>query len=192
MTKTRLEAFSDGVLAIIITIMVLELRPPHGTSWEAIKPLAPVFVSYILSFTMIAIYWGNHHHLLHAVTHINSKIMWANIHLLFWLSLIPFATEWIGANNFNTISVAVYAALQAICGVAYYILLRVITISHLQSTRLHESLDKQSRKGRISLALYVAAIPAAFIHTAISESVFFLVAIMWLIPDRDIEKALKE
>src|SRR6266498_1658841 len=109
MTKTRLEAFSDGVLAIIITIMVLELRPPHGTSWEAIKPLAPVFVSYILSFTMIAIYWGNHHHLLHAVTHINSKIMWANIHLLFWLSLIPFATEWIGANNFNTISVAVYA-----------------------------------------------------------------------------------
>jgi uncharacterized membrane protein len=191
-TKTRLEAFSDGVLAIIITIMVLELKTPHGTDWQAIKPLVPVFISYVLSFTMIAIYWGNHHHLLHTVSHINSKIIWANTHLLFWLSLIPFATCWMGENHFDTISVAVYAGLLALCGIAYYILLTVIVKSHPHNTHLHEPLEKQSKKGIVSLVTYLLAIPAAFIHPTISAVLFFLVAVMWLIPDRNIEKALKE
>jgi uncharacterized membrane protein len=192
MTKIRLEAFSDGVLAIIITIMVLELKTPHGTDWQAIKPLVPVFISYVLSFTIIAIYWGNHHHLLHTVGHVNSKIIWANLHLLFWLSLIPFATGWMGENHFETISVAVYAGLQALCGIAYYILLRIIVISHPHNTRLLEPLEKQSKKGMISLLLYSLAIPAAFIHTTISAILFFMVTVMWLIPDRNIERALKE
>src|SRR4051812_32446142 len=130
MTKTRLEAFSDGVIAIIITIMVLELKIPHGTDWEAIRPMFPVFVSYILSFIIIGIYWGNHHHLLHTVGHVNSRMMWANLHLLFWLSLIPFSTAWMGENNFNSTTVMIYAALMALCGVAYYILLRTIAGAH--------------------------------------------------------------
>ena len=192
MTKTRLEAFSDGVLAIIITIMVLELTPPHGTSWQEIKPLAFDLFSYILSFTIVGIYWGNHHHLLHAVGHINSKIIWANLHLLFWLSLVPFATRWMGEEHFDAISVAVYAGLQAVCGIAYYILLRIIVSGHPHNSHLLEPLEKQSKKGIISLIIYSFAIPAAFIHPAISAVLFFTVSIMWLIPDRNIEKALKE
>lgn len=192
MNKTRLEAFSDGVLAIIITIMVLELKIPHGTGWEAVKPLVPVLLSYVLSFTLIGIYWGNHHHLLHAVGHINSKIIWANLHLLFWLSLIPFATGWMGENRFDTISVAVYAALQAMCGIAYYILLRVIVSMHPYNSHLLLPLQQQSKKGVISLVIYSMAIPAAFIHTAVSAGLFILVSVIWLIPDRNIEKALKE
>jgi uncharacterized membrane protein len=192
MTKTRLEAFSDGVLAIIITIMVLELTPPHGTSWNEIRPLAFDLLSYIISFIIVGIYWGNHHHLLHAVTHINSKIIWANLHLLFWLSLVPFATRWMGDTHFDTISVAVYAALQAVCGIAYYILLRIIISIHPYNSHLLEPLQKQSKKGMISLLIYSFAIPAAFISTALSAALFFMVSIMWLIPDRNIEKALKE
>ncbi len=192
MTKTRLEAFSDGVLAIIITIMVLELKTPHGTDWQAIKPLVPVFISYVLSFTLIAIYWGNHHHLFHTVSHINSKIIWANTHLLFWLSLIPFGTGWMGENHFDTISVAVYAGLLALCGIAYYILLMVIVGSHPGNTHLREPLRKQSKKGMASVIIYFLAIPVAFIHPTISAILFFMVTIMWLIPDRNIEKALKE
>jgi uncharacterized membrane protein len=191
-TKTRVEAFSDGVLAIIITIMVLELTPPHGTSWHEIRPLAYDLLSYIISFTIVGIYWGNHHHLLHAVTHINSKIIWANLHLLFWLSLVPFATRWMGDTHFDTVSVAVYAALQAVCGIAYYILLRIIISIHPYNSHLLEPLQKQSKKGMISLLIYSFAIPAAFISTALSASLFFIVSIMWLIPDRNIEKALKE
>src|SRR5689334_16109865 len=126
MTKTRLEAVSDGVIAIIITIMLLELKTPHGTQWADIKPLIPVFLSYLLSFIMIGIYWGNHHHLLHTVAHVNSRMIWANLHLLFWLSLIPFATNWMGENNFNARTVAAYAVLLNLCGLAYFILLRVI------------------------------------------------------------------
>jgi uncharacterized membrane protein len=191
-TKTRLEAFSDGVLAIIITIMVLELKTPHGTDWQAIKPLVPVFISYVLSFIIIAIYWGNHHHLLHTVSHINSKIIWANTHLLFWLSLVPFATGWMGETHFNSISVAVYGAVVAICGIAYYILLSVIVSSHRNNTVLNELLNKQSKKGMASVVINFLAIPVAFIHPIISAVLFFLVAVMWLIPDRNIEKALKE
>jgi uncharacterized membrane protein len=192
MTKTRLEAFSDGVLAIIITIMVLELKPPDTTSWKTMEPFIYVFTSYVLSFIVVAIYWGNHHHLLHTVSHIGSRIIWANMHLLFWLSLIPFATKWMGEHNFDTISVAVYAALQTLCGLAYYILLRVIAISHPNNTHLREPLEKQSKKGAMSFFIYASAIPAAFLNTGISATLFVVVAVIWLIPDRNIEKALKE
>jgi uncharacterized membrane protein len=192
MTKSRLEAFSDGVIAIIITIMVLELKPPHGSDWQAIKPVVLPLVGYALSFLLVAIYWGNHHHLLQAVSQVNSKIIWANMHLLFWLSLIPFATSWAEGNYFNTISIAVYAGLQAICGIAYYILLRAIAASHPEDSKFHESLEKQSKKGITSLLVYIIAIPVAFINPAISAGMFLLVAVIWLIPDRNIEKALKE
>ncbi|HET6993779.1 MAG TPA: TMEM175 family protein [Chitinophagaceae bacterium] len=191
MTKSRLEAFSDGVIAIIITIMVLELKAPHDASWHSIKAVLPSFLSYVISFTLVAIYWGNHHHLFHTVSHVNSKIIWANIHLLFWLSLIPFATSWVG-ENFSSLPVAVYAGLQAICGIAYYILLRSIISSPSHSLSVHESLEKQSRKGTISLLIYILAIPAAFLHPAISTVMIVLVALIWLIPDRNIEKALKD
>jgi uncharacterized membrane protein len=192
MTKTRLEAFSDGVIAIIITIMVLELKPPHGLDWHAIKPVLLTFLSYALSFTLVAIYWGNHHHLLHAVSHINSKIIWANTHLLFWLSLIPFATSWMGENHFDTASIVMYAGLQAICGIAYYILLRAIITSPSHHTHLHESLERQAKKGMASLVIYILAMPAAFIHPAISAGMIVIVAVLWLIPDRNIENALKD
>jgi TMEM175 potassium channel family protein len=192
MKKTRLEAFSDGVIAIIITIMVLELKTPHETSLEAIKPLFPVFISYVLSFVVIGIYWGNHHHLLHTVSDINSKILWSNLHLLFWLSLIPFATAWMGENNFDNTTVAVYAALLAICGVAYFILLRVIAGSFPHNPKLLLALQKQSKKGMMSLTAYTLAIPAAYLHAAISAGLFILVAILWMIPDRNIEKSIKE
>src|SRR5258705_8827733 len=146
MTKSRLEAFSDGVIAIIITIMVLELRPPHGSDWAALKPVVLPFLSYALSFLLVAIYWGNHHHLLHTVSHVNSKIIWANTHLLFWLSLVPFATGWASETHFDTVPVAVYAGLQAVCGIAYYILLKAIVNSHPHHSRMHESLEKQLKK----------------------------------------------
>src|SRR3954471_16385880 len=136
MTKTRLEAFSDGVIAIIITIMVLELKIPHGTGWDSIRPVIPVFISYVLSFIMIGIYWGNHHHLLHTVGHVNSKMLWANLHLLFWLSLIPFATAWMGENNFTPRTVAAYAAFADLCGLAYFILLLVIESAYPDNAAL--------------------------------------------------------
>lgn len=191
MTKSRLEAFSDGVIAIIITIMVLELKRPHDASWEAIREVLPSFVAYILSFTLVAIYWGNHHHLMHTVSYVNSRILWANTHLLFWLSLIPFATAW-ADEGLGAIPIAVYAGLQSICGIAYYILLRAIVISQSHRGALKDSLEKQSRKGVISMVIYLLAIPAAFVHTLISISMFFMVAIIWLIPDRNIENALKD
>lgn len=190
MTKTRLEAFSDGVIAILITIMVLELKVPHGTSWEAIKPLLPVLVSYILSFIILGIYWGNHHHLLHTITHINSRIIWANHHLLFWLSLVPFATAWMGENNFNPITVAAYALLLDLCGSAYFILLRLVEKTHTPATRMHEPLKKQERKGKLSMLAYTLAIPAAFISPFISGALFLFVAALWWIPDSNIEKTM--
>jgi len=192
MTKSRLEAFSDGVIAIIITIMVLELEVPHGTDGHAIKVVLAGLLSYALSFTLVAIYWGNHHHLIHTVSHVNTRIIWANIHLLFWLSLIPFATRWANESNFNTVSVAIYAGLQAICGIAYYLLLKAILNSPSHREQVHESLEKQTKKGITSLLIYLAAIPLAFVHPLISAAMFFVVAIVWLIPDRNIEKALKE
>src|SRR4051812_37201747 len=164
MNKTRLEAFSDGVLAIIITIMVLELRTPHGTSLAAVRPLLPVFLSYVLSFILIGIYWGNHHHLLHTVSQVSSRMIWANLHLLFWLSIVPFGTAWMGENNFSSTTVAVYAAILCCCGIAYYILLLVIAHSHPNHQDLLLPLEKQRRKGFVSFVAYLVAIPLAFVH----------------------------
>jgi uncharacterized membrane protein len=191
MTKSRLEAFSDGVIAIIITIMVLELKTPHGTDWAAIRSLAPVFVSYVLSFLMLGIYWGNHHHLLHTVKEVDSGMIWANLHLLFWLSLVPFGTAWMGENNFSSFTVAVYAALLAFCGIAYYILLFNIRKCHPHNEALEIPLRKQSRRGTVSMIAYIAAIPLAFVHPAISGAIFLGVATLWLIPDRNIERTIR-
>jgi uncharacterized membrane protein len=191
MNKGRLEAFSDGVLAIIITIMVLELKTPHGVTWEAIRPIIPVLISYVLSFIIIGTYWGNHHHLLHTVTHVTSGIIWANLHLLFWLSLIPFATAWMGESSFDGIHVAVYGGLQCLCGIAYYILLRIVAVNNPGNEELMEALRKQSGKGLISLLIYGIAIPVALIQPIVAAGLFALVSIIWFIPDRNIEKAMK-
>ena len=151
MTKTRLEAFSDGVIAIIITIMVLELEIPHGTNWEKdLAPLVPKFISYIASFVMLGIYWGNHHHLIHTIKEVNSGIMWANLHLLFWLSLMPFATGWMGENHFDKLTVAVYALLSDLCGLAYYILMAAIKNGNQHNPVLMDVLQNQTRKGLLS------------------------------------------
>ena len=193
MTKTRLEAFSDGVLAIIITIMVLELKIPHGTDWEKdIAPLVPAFISYVASFIMLGIYWGNHHHLIHTIKEMSSGIMWANLHLLFWLSLIPFATGWMGENHFDKITVAAYALSAGLSGIAYFILLLVIKNGNKDNIALQHLLKRQSRKGTISTIAYTLAIPAAFINVLLSGVLIILVAFLWLIPDKSIEKAFKE
>jgi len=192
MTRSRLEAFSDGVLAIIITIMVLELKIPHGASFSALSELLPVFISYVLSFIFIGIYWGNHHHLLHTVHHTNTKIMWANMGLLFCLSLIPFSTGWMGENHFDKIPVAIYAINLSLCAIAFYILQKVIIYHYTHSSKLIEALKKQDKKGMISLLIYLISIPVAFFYPVISASFFVLIAIMWIIPDKAIEQALKE
>jgi uncharacterized membrane protein len=192
MSKTRLEAFSDGVLAIIITIMVLELKPPHPASWAGIQHLIPDLVSYILSFAMVGIYWGNHHHLLHTALQVNSRIIWANLHLLFWLSLVPFCTAWMGETSFASTTVAAYAIVLDLCGIAYYVLLQVIEKSRPVNASLAIPLTKQKRKGIRSLILYTTAIPAAFIHPAVSGLLFVTVAVLWWWPDRNIEQSLKE
>lgn len=192
MTKTRLEAFSDGVLAIVITIMVLELKVPHETSINAIIKLLPVFLAYLLSFVFIAIYWANHHHLLHTVHHVNSGIIWANMGLLFALSTIPFSTGWMGENHFATLPVVLYACNLLLCAVAYSILQKVIMAHHQHSTKLIEALCKQEKKGFISLVFYLASIPCAFFYPLLSALLFVVVAIMWIIPDQNIERALKQ
>ena len=191
MTKTRLEAFSDAVIAIIITIMVLELKVPHETSFDALLRLWPVFLSYAVSFLMLGIYWGNHHHLVHTIKEVRGSIIWANLHLLFWLSLIPFATAWMGENHFEKNTVAVYALLSDICGIAYYILLIVIKDCNQDNVAVLEVLRKQSRKGRISCILYTAGFGLAFIDARLGGSLIILVGIMWLMPDRNIERSLK-
>ena len=192
MTKTRLEAFSDAVIAIIMTIMVLELKVPHDTSWEALQKLWPVFLSYLVSFVMLGIYWGNHHHLVHTIKEVRGSIIWSNLHLLFWLSLIPFATAWMGENHFEKNPVILYAIISDLCGVAYYILLLNIKKCNPSNPVLLDVIQKQSKKGMLSCIFYTLAIPAAFIHTGISCGLIILVAIMWLIPDRNIEKKVKE
>jgi uncharacterized membrane protein len=190
MTKTRLEAFSDAVIAIIMTIMVLELKVPHGTEWTDLQAVWPVFVSYVVSFINLGIYWGNHHHLIHTVREVRGGILWANLHLLFWLSLIPFATAWMGENSFSRNTVILYALLSSVCGFAYYILLLVIKKCNPGNESLHEVLRRQSKKGLTSNLLYLLAIGAAFIHPGISGALIVLVAIMWLMPDRNIERGL--
>ncbi len=192
MTKTRLEAFSDAVIAIIITIMVLELKVPHETSFDAVMKLWPVFLSYSVSFLMLGIYWGNHHHLVHTIKEVRGSILWANLHLLFWLSLIPFATAWMGENHFEKNTVAAYALLADLCGIAYYILLVVIKNCNQGNAAVLEVLRKQSRKGTLSCIIYTAAIGLSFISGWLGGCLIILVGIMWLIPDRNIERSLKD
>lgn len=189
MQKNRLEAFSDGVIAIIITIMVLELKIPHGDSFGELKMLLPKFLSYVLSFVYVAIYWNNHHHLLHTVKRVNSPIMWANTHLLFWLSLIPFVTAWAGENNFSVLPVATYGIVLFIAAVAYFILTKAIIITHGNDSLLANAIGKDF-KGNISVVLYALAIPIAFFEPYISTGIYILVALIWLKPDKRIESKL--
>jgi uncharacterized membrane protein len=189
MGKGRLEAFSDGVIAIIITIMVLELKVPHEPSLEALRPLIPIFLSYVLSFVYLGIYWNNHHHLLQAVRHVNGSVLWANQHLLFWLSLIPFVTAWLGENQAAPFPVALYGIVLLFSAIAYFILSRVLIAYHGKDSALVTALGRDS-KGRVSMVFYALAIPLAFVNTWISCALYALVAIMWLIPDRRIENTL--
>jgi uncharacterized membrane protein len=191
MKKERLLAFSDGVIAIIITIMVLELKVPHGADWAALTRLIPVFLSYVLSFIYIAIYWNNHHHLMHTLTHVDGLILWANTHLLFWLSLIPFATGWMGENHFAPLPTAVYGASLLMPGLAYYLLQLVIMRKQGTNSPLAKALGSDI-KGKISPVLCAAAIPLAFVNPWISCGLYALVALMWVIPDRRIAKAVDE
>jgi uncharacterized membrane protein len=191
MGKDRLAAFSDGVIAIIITIMVLELKVPHGADWATLRGVAPNFVSYVLSFVYLAIYWNNHHHLLHTVTRVDGLILWANAHLLFWLSLVPAATGWMGENFLSPLPTAVYGAILLMPAIAYYLLQKAIV--HLQGKHsvLASALGRDF-KGKISVLLYAAAVALAFVDAWLSIAIYALVAVMWLIPDRRIEKALRE
>ncbi len=185
--KSRLEAFSDGVIAIIITIMVLEMKVPHGTSLEALRPLLPVFLSYLLSFIYIGIYWNNHHHLLHAARPINGAIMWANLHLLFWLSLVPFTTGWLGENHGAAWPTALYGLVLFMAALAYLILQNCITASQGKDSSLAKTLG-WDWKGKLSPVCYLTAIALAWVSTALSDALYILVACIWLIPDRRIEK----
>jgi uncharacterized membrane protein len=187
MGKNRLEAFSDGVIAIIITIMVLEMKVPHGTEFESLTPLIPVFFSYVLSFTFVGVYWNNHHHMLHAAHKVNGRVLWANMHLLFWLSLIPFVTGWMGENNFATIPVALYGVVMLMAGIAYYILTHSLINHQGRESALSKAIGKD-RKGVFSVLAYVVAIPAAFYNPAISLAIYVGVAAMWFVPDSRIEK----
>jgi uncharacterized membrane protein len=189
MSKVRLEAFSDGVIAIIITIMVLELKVPHGADWAALRPLIPVLLSYLLSFVILGIYWNNHHHLLHAAEKISGKVLWANLHLLFWLSLFPFVTSWMGDNHFATIPVAAYGLVMLLAGVSYKILQDILVAHHGAHSRLAAAIGSDA-KGKASAALYAIAVGAAFINRWISCGIYVFVALMWLVPDRRIERKL--
>jgi TMEM175 potassium channel family protein len=188
-TKGRLEAFSDGVIAIIITIMVLELRAPHSAEWGALEALVPVFLSYVLSFVLVGIYWNNHHHMLHAVHHINGPALWANLHLLFWLSLMPFVTAWMGENHFAKTPVALYGFVQLMSGVAYFILTRVLVAHQGTDSALAKAVGKD-RKGLASVLIYLVAVPMSFVSSQLALFLYVLVAVMWLIPDRRIERTL--
>jgi len=189
MGKGRLEAFSDGVIAIIITIMVLELKVPHEDNLAALRPLIPVFLSYILSFIYLGIYWNNHHHLLQAVRHVNGSVLWANLNLLFCLSLVPFVTGWMGENHFATLPVALYGIVLLSSAIAYYILARVLVASHGKDSALATALGEDF-KGKVSLLIYAVAIGLSFVNSWFACILYSLVAVMWLIPDRRIEKTL--
>jgi uncharacterized membrane protein len=193
MGKGRMEAFSDGVIAIIITIMVLELKVPHHEEGSArmtdLVPLLPVFVSYVLSFIFVAIYWNNHHHMLHASRRVNGAILWANVHLLFWLSLVPFVTAWMGENDFAALPVALYGGVLLMCGAAFTVLARLLVRLHGPDSTLATALGADV-KGWLSLVLYACAIPLAFVDRWIALGMYFCVAAMWLIPDRRIERTI--
>ncbi len=191
MTTNRLEAFSDGVIAIIITIMVLELKVPHDPDFSALSKLAPVFVSYVLSFVYVGIYWNNHHHLLHAAERVSGGILWANMHLLFWLSLIPFVTGWMGENHFAAAPVAVYGVVLLMCAVAYFILVRALIARHGKGSKLAKAIGSDF-KGKISLVLYAAAVPLTWVTPWGSFGLYVAVALMWLVPDKRIEAHVDE
>ena len=190
MGKGRLEAFSDGVIAIIITIMVLELKVPHGAELADLLPLFPVFLSYVLSFIYVGIYWNNHHHLLHTTQRISGGILWSNLHLLFWLSMIPFVTAWMGENHLAAAPTAVYGFVLLMAACAYWFLQNSIVCTHGNDSLLAQALGKDL-KGKLSILLYAFAIPAAFVHQALAAGIYILVALLWLIPDRRIEKAMR-
>jgi uncharacterized membrane protein len=183
-----MEAFSDGVIAIIITIMVLELRPPHETSLAGLRPLLPVLGSYLMSFIFLGIYWSNHHHLLHATQHVDGRALWANLHLLFWLSLVPFTTAWMGENNFSQWPVALYGMVLLLAAIAYTILVWALLAA--QGNELLASALGSDFKGKISMVIYAVAIPLAFVRPWLACLIYFGVAVMWLIPDRRIERKI--
>ena len=189
MHKGRLEAFSDGVIAIIITIMVLELKIPHGGDLTALRPIFPAFLSYVLSFVFLGIYWNNHHHLWQAVQHVNGTILWANLHLLFWLSLVPFTTHWMGENHFEKLPVAIYGIVLFCAACAYFILTRTLIAHHGHNSTLAKALGSD-RKGKLSVLIYLTAIVLAFINPPLALVLYILVAVIWLIPDKRIEKFL--
>lgn len=191
MQKNRLEAFSDGVLAIIITIMVLELKVPHEAGLAALKPILPVFLSYVLSFIYVGIYWNNHHHMLHSTREVSGRILWANLHLLFWLSLFPVTTAWIGENHLTPVPAAVYGFVLMMAAIAYYILERAIIAKQGRDSLL-ESAVGRDWKGKLSPALYCIAIPLAFVSPWISIGLYVFVALMWLVPDPRIERELEK
>ena len=191
MEKNRLEAFSDGVIAIIITIMVLELKVPHSAAWSDLFSLWPVASSYVLSFIFVGIYWGNHHHLVQTIKRVNGSIMWCNLNLLFWLSLIPFATAWMGENQFSPNTVVVYAILLLFCGTSFTILQISIFKSQQPNQVLRSAFKRLERKGIFSVIAYTSAIPLAFVNTIISYLLFLTVSVVWIIPDKSIERALE-
>ena len=192
MDKSRLEAFSDGVIAILITIMVLELRAPHGSDWGALRGVVPSILTYVLSFVFLGIYWNNHHHMLQATDRINGATLWANLNLLFWLSLIPFVTSWMGDNHYAAVPTAVYGVVLLCCGLAFTILLRtILAVQGGRNARLAAAVGFDF-KGKLSLAFYVAAIPLAFVHQAIAAALYVIVLLIWLVPDPRIESRLGE
>jgi uncharacterized membrane protein len=191
MEKNRLEAFSDGVLAIIITVMVLELRVPHGADLAVLKPLLPVFLTYLLSFIYLGIYWNNHHHLLKAAHKVTGGIMWANLHLLFWLSLFPFVTGWMGENHFTTVPTALYGTVMLLAAIAYYILQSLIVADQGRDSKLAASIGRDL-KGKLSPALYATAIVVSFFRPWISGAIYVVVALLWLVPDRRIARVVDE
>jgi uncharacterized membrane protein len=187
MSKSRLEAFSDGVIAILITIMVLELKTPHDASWQALRPVLPVLVTYVLSFVFLGIYWNNHHHLLHAAERVNGPILWANHHLLFWLSLVPFVTGWMGENHYAPTPTAAYGLVLVMSAVSYTVLQKTILAHHGPHSKLALAIGPDG-KGKLSLAIYCAAIPLAYVNQWISDALYVTVALIWLVPDRRIER----
>jgi len=191
MSTERLSAFTDGVIAILITIMVLELKVPHGIGLDALSALLPVFLAYVLSFVLIGIYWNNHHHMLALTDRITGGILWANLHLLFWLSLMPFVTGWMGENHFAPLPTALYGVVLLMAGVAYFILQQTIIRSQGANSKLMAAVGSDA-KGKGSVALYAVAIPLAFVHQLLADSIYVLVALMWLIPDRRIEDLFEE
>jgi uncharacterized membrane protein len=191
MTKSRMEAFSDGVIAVIITILVLELKVPHGESVDALTPVIPVFLSYVLSFIYVGIYWNNHPHMLHATRRVTGPVLWAKLHLLFWLSLVPFTTAWMGENHFSAAPTALYGVVLLLAAIAYWILQQLIIASEGPDSLLSKAIGRRDWKGKLSPVLYAIAIPMAFRSPVLAQTIYALVALVWLVPDRRIENVVE-